>query len=1194
MDQLRNLVLIALGAAALGACSGSGPSSTQTDPDFAVSGISVVEGDVWQVNRAIRIDFNKDVDFGTVNLNTISITDQFGNSAIGAFSQGVAPGGAPQENVVLFQPSCPVLDDFSDAGLTPGGIAYALAIRGSLTSGVTVRSQAGDVLEEGQQVNFTTPLGDQALQLFLDTVGGPPAVVLRGSAGTALDELQATYLELGGDPENRVYFELDVDPSSPTSQLGVLPTGFRVPLNKYSESDSSVAVAVFINQPIQAGPANVNTDFVQFEYQEPGGDWLPITTTVELEANCVESGSILRVTPTGILPQNTELRINLRQGFSDLTGDSTPSDRDRFARMVTVDIDNPDLGDSEVDSDEVLESFLLSGSVDGSLEDQSSTLDAPRANWSEGRLEAAFDFEGTGGTNGIFDYNLIPGQEVVVNTDSGTIVGGLGGDTSQAVIAGVLDVRNLSVPVGAKLSFVGSSPVTILASGSVNVAGHISVDGSGNFGVNNVDVTNVPEPGSVGNAGGGTGGTGSPLASQSSPSGTAGNGAFNAPSMGGGGGEASYDDLGIAGRRGAGGGGGRLGADYFYDHDAGLDFDLVECQTLIGLDAEPGFGGGENGLGAISQATQAAGGDVGPAPFFDDDETNNFFGSIVTSGGQLITGELQQPWAGAGGGGGGDAVDSAVFPLIPFSDQGDERGAGGGGGGGGLRILAIGSIVVEATGRITADGGHGGGGENTVEFNRVGGGSGGGSGGHIILASGSFIEVRGDAQGAGFWYRDDGAAMNHFPRSLSAVGGQGGAGHANDGGARENGPTTWRCDAIPLDRVNLPDLGNDDDVPPFRNFNDEPNNNPNCFGMHPDLNRPGGPVFGAGGDGSPGIIQLHVDDPVTNLRFPSIDGGVRVWGGTPDIGNPGQVINNIDATRVTAPPPLGWTEPTLPTDNFLPFFSRFSVAQSDWIPLGLARVVDGAVNGQVSFRFGGTLVNDGATNPGRLLRTADMVDMLPPLLGPATLNTDGTVPFLGDEGFTAVFDGSGLEDIYKANVSLLSLFSVELTSNVDPTNSLRFQIASAEYDPATDRLTCTTSTGDGSMQAFVSVAGGDVAAALLRHDFRVVTAGVRDIYPVGTRIQILFDATVADPVTGLPSESLSFSATNPVTLGAPTSDITLFNGPPVNPPTADFEGWDFVRFRVQFDLNSTGDANGVPLGAPRPGLDFIRLPFQFQ
>jgi hypothetical protein len=68
--------------------------------------------------------------------------------------------------------------------------------------------------------------------------------------------------------------------------------------------------------------------------------------------------------------------------------------------------------------------------------------------------------------------------------------------------------------------------------------------------------------------------------------------------------------------------------------------------------------------------------------------------------------------------------------------------------------------------------------------------------------------------------------------------------------------------------------------------------------------------------------------------------------------------------------------------------------------------------------------------------------------------------------------------------------------------------------------------------------------------------------------------------TGLPDEDARFSVTQ--NMGNLTPDITDLNA----------DNWDFIRFRVEFDLDADG-TTGIDLSAPRPALDYLRIPFRF-
>ncbi len=458
------------------------------------------------------------------------------------------------------------------------------------------------------------------------------------------------------------------------------------------------------------------------------------------------------------------------------------------------------------------------------------------------------------GSGPVEDWYIGPGQTLIFNTASSLLTlgqltvsadPGFPNDPANEPVAqfvptlqrsfdgGIVSVRHFYIEEGGVLKIEGPNPFLLDARGDVWIRGRVIADGQSNAGVNTLNTTNIPEPGAPGQAGGGRGGVGSPLTNASSPRGGAGQGAFGLPNAGGQGGEAGWSTSTVVERRrGAGGGGGRTGADVFFN---ATQFE----QRRIGFDAEFGFdrGAAANQVadnGALSGSVGPKGGAIGASPFLDGDPTNDFFGvARDDASGSYTVGELARPWAGAGGGGGGDAsfVPGGVWPNPTFSPSGDEKGAGGGGGGGSVHVIALGSILFGDIGQISARGGTGGGGENTMFLNRVGGGSGGGSGGHVVLESAARIDLRAKAPVnlADLTTTQPNSAANNW--AINVLGGQGGAGAGDLGGAiqspsgpRETAPTN---DACPLGY---------------------PMTGPNaCRGL----------VQGAGGDGGPGIIQLH-------------------------------------------------------------------------------------------------------------------------------------------------------------------------------------------------------------------------------------------------------------------------------------------------------------------------------------------------
>lgn len=1207
--SLTGRLAVASALLLVAACSGgSGSRSSRTSPVFAVEEISLAEGAIWRINRPIDITFTDQVDFATVNLNSINIIAAGGESATGSFSL------RSDGRTVRFSPTCPSQEDFSDAGLKPD-TAYSLRVAGGSNGGVTVLSTSGDGVDESLSIGFATPDSFEPLALFIDTVAGPPSVRVRNRGAVGTDEMAATYLalssvlETGEIVEERVYYSWNSSDQEarlePSPLLADGTDDQLIPLNLYSEVETQVAVVMYVDQPVNPSAVNISDSIVSLEYEDGGGNWTRMTSSVELVANCTETGAIIQLTPSGILPQGTGLRVNLRQGFQDLTGDPTIVDTSNFARMTSSTADNPvdGSGDDARSSDELLVDFALSGASPDSYEDLSFIDLAPGtgiptgnpyADWGGGELQASFDFGGTGGPGGDFSWHIDSGT-VILDSTTDVITGGPNGDptSTQTVVNGVVDVKDLLIANGATLIVQGPNPLTILASGNVTINGTLSVNGTSSSGVGTLNTTFQPEPGGAGQAGGGAGGTGSYLTNQSTPRGGPGFGAFQASGLGGEGGETGYSTGVKSNRRGAGGGGGAFGPNVVFpwdENDSGNpDFNsdpAMLCQTLIGLDGEPGFDGGPEGTGAESQSERARGGQLGPAPFYDANPNNNFLGTkirevVVFADGepvdpppqQLVIGELTGLWAGAGGGAGGDAVESASFPLVPFNQGGDEKGAGGGGGAGGLMIMAVGDITIGANGRISADGGAGGGGENTNFFDRVGGGSGGGSGGHIVISTAGTLRINSPVPGSAVgtrWYNDD---VNNLDRerAITALGGQGGAGQDNRGGNNSVSQVSWRCDAIPFEAFADQNTSDIRALPPievdcFRALNGVGNG---AFNVWEDPDNQA--LAGAGGDGSPGIIQIHVDDPATDITFANIGG---VWG------------TGADVTKFFAPPPHGWNSPAgvevfgdttsviIPPDRLLPFFGQESSSRSKWIPLGLARENEGDV--PVELQFSGLAA-------GVVAQDGDMVDLGAPLTGPTALTgTTTAAPFVtGDSQTTMVLsaaDLTGANEVYLRNPNLLRQCTILLEeAGNEAANFARYDIASATYDLADNRI--ILDVAGGTALALTDVATVDTLVSLERRDFSVVTEFEQDFLPAESSIQIQFQATVADN-EGNPSEAA----------GAASDLVSDIND--LNSGGAQEGEWDFIRFQVTFDLDAAN--SGANLAeVPRPALSFLRIPFGF-
>lgn len=1151
---VSSLSLAALfGASLFSACSGGGSSSSGGGTNnFKVLTVSVPNNGTWQINRPIEFEFNLDVDFSSVNLNTINITQPNGAPAAGEFS-------LRDSHTVVFQPACPTRGDYADAGLLPNGVTYFVNVLGSTQGGPTVRSSNGRPLTTSQTVQFTTPLSallDPTI-LFLDPQLGPPAAIVRQDGST----LAASYIELGADSSvgARRYFE---PRTNPDPDLGAdVPAGFKAPLNLYSDVDTRVAILVALNQPVDPSAANITPANIDFQFLQDSGTWASVPHTVQLLANCTGTGAQIRLVPTGILPQGRMTRVVLSSDFKDLIGQTNivPTVVGAFEVDFATNPGTSVAGDA---GDEFFEPFDVASPAPASFEDTTSVLTAPRAIWSsDGKLDAAFAFDGTGGVNGAFDWvigNDSGLAETLILDTSFSVITNSNNSLSQSVVGGRVDIRSLWIKVGGTLVIQGPNPCRILCSGNIDpalnppsvasvlVQGTIKCNGANNKGVVSFSTTNIPEEGAAGQAGGGDGGKGSFLTTQSTPAGGDGQGAFGALGQGGKGGESGFSTGGETARRGAGGGGGVFGRDQ-------MERTRPTCpdQRLNGLDAEQGFNGSPTASGALHGVgvTPPVGGAKGTSPFIDANPNNDFWGTMVTAAGNVVVGELIKPHAGAGGGGGGDSCATASFPTTPFLPTGDEKGAGAGGGGGSLTILALGDIRIGTAGagaraRIEVNGGYGGGGENTSGTNRIGAGSGGGSGGHLVLQSASQIDIT----------RLSTATTGGIGQGgLFARGGQGGAGANEVGGARAttggaNGETTPQLDALP------PALAYGTGAPCPVVSAATPASDYQAIAANPtqfQITNNVGNIVGCGGDGGPGIIQFHTPTR-TDILFPPIAGNTAVFR---DVCFP-LPVGILPTNSAT---PASW-------DQLLPIFGRRSFARSKWIPLGSASVAPGTPTpDQIRFLFDGTNPATGVVLRSGAGAGAKVLELAPILS--ANIVSEPAEPFITADKRTVVFDASALaDDIYKRTPELLVGFALKMTSSTSLV-STNFDVASASYDVALDQLRVTIANSGAPLALYVN---GDTAALIPRF-FRVSTEGTLDSYPSSAEITIRFQGAPANSL-GQPDEALASSfATNITTLNTTT--------------------FKFIRFQVEFDIQA--DGGSLSPSTPLPALEFLRIPFRF-
>ncbi|MEQ1891758.1 MAG: hypothetical protein ABL998_04385, partial [Planctomycetota bacterium] len=518
------------------ACSGG--SGGGSGDGFQLIRVSVLEGAVWKVNQPITFTFNEDVDFSSVSLNTISIQTTSGTPATGTFFLASA-------REIVFQPNCPTQDDRLDSGLIAGNVAYQIRVLGKSSGAANTVRSAGDLpLEVTQVRNFTTPASSDPQIAFIDTEQGPPVPLVRteGTSG------ETSFLEIGGDPDNVVFFERD----TVTQDLVLSVPGFESPLNLYSDPASRVAVVVAFNQALNPASTNISDERMRLEYLDTGANWIPLETRVTLAENCTLTGSRVRLEPVGVLPQGTSMRAVVLAGVQDLVGEPSGSAEETFAVVPTRAFDFASLSPADAGSDEFPEGFDFGGNSELSFQDTEALFASPTADWEDGLLSAAFRFEGTGGPGGQFDWVVENGDSLVIDTDDGAIVEE-DGVTVQLFTDGVINLRNMTIEAGGDVRVQGSKPLVINATGTVIIRGTLDVSGFDAPDVVIPNTGNVRSPGGNGGPGGGRGGFASEVVTNSTPRGSFGQGPDAQPNTGGQGGETGFSSAAKDTRRPGGG-----------------------------------------------------------------------------------------------------------------------------------------------------------------------------------------------------------------------------------------------------------------------------------------------------------------------------------------------------------------------------------------------------------------------------------------------------------------------------------------------------------------------------------------------------------------------------------------------------------------------------------------------------------------
>lgn len=714
---------------AMAACSGGGgapPGEVNTGGNFVVLRTSPLNAGTSYLNDPVRIDFSNRVDLDSATLDAVAfqVLDSLGKpveeQVSGQFSLASSADGRA-ERQLLFVPSLPTLDDFSDGGFRPGRTYLVQLIGGERHTGTVLRDRDGKVLLQPVSFSFSTVEGTLATQLFRNPrAGGPRRAADAGLTIATASDLGAVPLNLQGAPpvEVRLKFDQALNPQR-----------------------SNVPVA-FDSNPLVRSQAARGRVFLEYDDPELGPNtWIP--TDNELEENGLD-GAVLVLRPVGVLPNNAEIRVIVEPLLEDIAGESNTAELN-YNRVFGTFHTQAGYGQQ---FDALVENFDSAAAIDFT-----AVFAEPLAEVGHGYIRAGFAFEGTPTA---IEYEP-QAQEVVLNTDFTQVVPKTG--LAYNVAGGVFNFRNVHIPQGVTVRGQGSKPMVWLCSGDFVVDGELTVRGGDGSRVNTLNSANFPKAGGTGTCGGGSGGSGSPSGTERDAVGATGRGALQVPGLGGRGGLLACTAGCYQGDGGGSGGGGGSLATQGDPH--------YRAPALLGTPFQQREGNGGMGCsgGATSRTAPLAGGAAGPLVFVDSRADNDFYGAGVDAHRNLrILGELSAPVGGAGGGGGGDRSTSGQCTNEP-SFANDNSGGGGGGGGGILIVKALGEIVVSSTGRIVADGGNGGGGEQAGSCNQ-GGGGGGGSGGMIVLMSARRIAIHAHGSQTRWNY-----AQNDYDFAISADGG---------------------------------------------------------------------------------------------------------------------------------------------------------------------------------------------------------------------------------------------------------------------------------------------------------------------------------------------------------------------------------------------------------------------------------------
>ncbi|MCA8951898.1 MAG: hypothetical protein KDE27_20480 [Planctomycetes bacterium] len=1144
----RSFPHVALGTAGLAllaGCSGSDSSTTGAggiSGNFVVVRTEPVNNGTIYLNDPVRIDFTRELDLDSANLNTVTFTvlDQIGQPTAelvsGSFTLDKSPGDDSVGRRLLFTPRFATSNAYDNGGFRGGRTYLVQLVGGTSLNGTAIRDRGGRALEAPVTFSFQTVEGTSPAQLYRNPkAGGPRRTTTEGLTISNTSDLQNVPLNIFGAPPTEVRLKFD---------QALNPNDTNVPVN-------------FDTNPAVRSQANRGRIFLEYDDPEYGANtWIP--ADVALERNN-PSGATVVLRPAGVLPNNADIRVIVEAELEDISGESNVGNL-AYSRVFGTFHTVASYGQR---FNGIADSFDAFDNIDFA-----APFPEPQAVVGPGYVRAGFEFEGAQ-TSLEFEPNVL---EVVLNTSFTQVVPKSGLPFN--VSGGVFNFKNVTIPQGVLVKGQGPNPMVWLCSGNFTVAGHLSVDGGEGARVDTLNSANFSKAGGVGTCTGGNGGPGTPSASSRDLRGGTGNGGLQIPGLGGGGGRLAclagcYTGSGYNGSGGgSGGGGGTLSTqgDPWYDNTS---------YTGTQFQQKRGIGGAGCSGTSANRSAVLAGGDAAPLVFTDARDDNDFWGSGIDlnpARNIRITGELAVPMGGGGGGGGGDTAHNTSCSVTDPSFANDYSGGGGGGGGGVLIVKALGTIEITATGEITANGGNGGGGEQVGACGEAGGG-GAGSGGLIVLMSATKIRIHAHHDAGRYTYSGDPALPNNastnknYDFAISA-----------DGGICRTGTF-----GSPVVRSKYP--GNGQTVMAGTTYDANPLGALGGMGIVQLMTPPGD-----NSDGTNTSLDDNIEFVLPTNAPTGIDKRVMLgWRGFPDgsgsyFDESGNVIPSTFGAGDIRPQPI-----LLP----VPFNAK-SRARSKWIDTGASRrrlvatesgvraLLDNGTNVVgPQFEFAG--LDNSTSTPGyvhyeQLSETAVRI-LYPQEVAPTAIaSVSANATFLGKPAYAIELASPALG----TEVDRYSQYEAEL---LNVTGGVVGSLRILSHDE--DSLICAT---DGNL-----LPAGAERLRVVKKFFKIVTGGSEglgrtyrdgdDTVPeANVRIGFAFhqDPQSSDPMDRYPEGTQDF-----------IYDLT----------EAGFLNWisqrgtpQFVQYDVTFDMVYSHNGSFGPTlspASPRPELQYLRLPFRF-